>query len=226
MKDLDQLKNKRILLIEDEKVIRENIADTLKFFFKEVYTAEDGLDGLDQYEKYLPDIVMSDLKMPHMDGLELIKLLLERGSSSYMIIVSAHTDTELLLDALHQGVDRYLVKPIDEKKLFESFEAYIDKNLATSIQEVQLNNGLILNLDKSQAQHENKVFNLSRKELLLVKLLLTDQKKAFSYQEIEYHVWGSKSMSLSALRTVVRDLRKKLGSSYINNVSGIGYSFS
>jgi DNA-binding response OmpR family regulator len=225
MKRVAKLKAKSILLIEDETVIRENIAATLRFFFKEVYTAIDGLDGIDKYEAYLPDIVMTDLKMPNMDGLELIETLLERGSNAYMIIVSAHTDTELLLKALHQGVDRYIVKPIDEKKLFESFEAYLDKDEASSLKEIRLRDGLIVNLDKSQIQHDNESFTLSRKELLLLKLLLTNQQKAFTYEEIEYHVWGSKSMSLSALRTVVRDLRKKLGSSYVNNVSGVGYSF-
>ena len=68
MQILDRLKNKTILVVEDEKIIRENIASMLKFFFKEVYTAIDGYDGLDKYENYLPDIIMTDLKMQNMDG--------------------------------------------------------------------------------------------------------------------------------------------------------------
>ncbi|HHS93508.1 MAG TPA: response regulator transcription factor, partial [Campylobacterales bacterium] len=143
----------------------------------------------------------------------------------YMIIVSAHTDTKLLLEALHQGVDRYIVKPMDEHQLFESFDAYLEKREKLSSKEIDLGQGLLLNLDKSQVKKDETSFSLSRKESLLLKLLVSDQHKAFSYAEIEYHVWGSKSMSLSALRTVVRDLRKKLGSNYLNNVSGVGYSF-
>ncbi|MGB1227510.1 MAG: response regulator transcription factor [Poseidonibacter sp.] len=80
MQIVQRLKTKTILLVEDETIIRENIASMLKFFFKDVYTAIDGYDGLDKYEAYLPDIVMTDLKMPNMGGFELleeIKKLLE-----------------------------------------------------------------------------------------------------------------------------------------------------
>lgn len=108
MQRFERLKHKTILLVEDEIIIRQNIASMLKFFFKEVYTAQDGYDGLDQYEAHLPDLIMTDLKMPNMDGFEFIQTLLERGSQAYTIIVSAHTDTELLLQAIHQGVDRYI----------------------------------------------------------------------------------------------------------------------
>ena len=127
MQTLERLKNKTILLVEDEKVIRENIASMLKFFFKEVYVAIDGYDGLDKYENYLPDIIMTDLKMPNMGGFELIKELEKRACSSYTIIVSAHTDTELLLEAINKGVNRYLIKPITEDELFEAFNAYLRK---------------------------------------------------------------------------------------------------
>lgn len=72
MQMFKKLKEKTILLVEDEKVIRENTASILKVFFKEVYTANDGYEGLDKYEEYLPDILMTDLKMPNMSGLGLI----------------------------------------------------------------------------------------------------------------------------------------------------------
>lgn len=225
MAKFKNLKDKTILLVEDEKVIRENIASTLKFFFKEVYVAIDGLDGMDKYEAYLPDIIMTDLKMPNMDGLELITTLFERGSSAYMIIVSAHTDTEFLLSALHQGVNRYIVKPIDENKLFETFDDYLRKTEKNTLIEIESHNGLKVNLDRCQIIKGKEILALSRKESLLLKLLLQDRHKTFTYEAIEYHVWGSKSMSVSALRTVVRDIRKKLGSNYLHNVSRVGYRF-
>lgn len=76
---LDRLKNKTILLVEDERIIRENIASMLSFFFKEVYTAIDGYDGLDKYEIYLPDVVMTDIRMPNMGGFELIEELIKEN---------------------------------------------------------------------------------------------------------------------------------------------------
>ena len=223
MQTLERLKNKTILLVEDEKVIRENIASMLKFFFKEVYVAIDGYDGLDKYENYLPDIIMTDLKMPNMGGFELIKELEKRACSSYTIIVSAHTDTELLLEAINKGVNRYLIKPITEDELFEVFNAYFEKLDKTTPLSVQLESNIYFDLNKNQMIIDNEELHLNKKETQFMKLLCSDINKTFSYEEIEYQVWGSDSMSLSAIRSVVRDLRKKIGQDYIINISGVGY---
>ena len=223
MQTLERLKNKTILLVEDEKVIRENIASMLKFFFKEVYVAIDGYDGLDKYENYLPDIIMTDLKMPNMDGFELIKELEKRACSSYTIIVSAHTDTELLLEAINKGVNRYLIKPITEDELFEAFNAYFEKLDKSIPQSVELESNIYFDLNKNQMIIDNEELHLNKKETQFMKLLCSDINKTFSYEEIEYQVWGSDSMSLSAIRSVVRDLRKKIGQDYIINISGVGY---
>ena len=195
----------------------------LKFFFKEVYVAIDGYDGLDKYENYLPDIIMTDLKMPNMGGFELIKELEKRACSSYTIIVSAHTDTELLLEAINKGVNRYLIKPITEDELFEAFNAYFEKLDKSIPQSVELESNIYFDLNKNQMIIDNEELHLNKKETQFMKLLCSDINKTFSYEEIEYQVWGSDSMSLSAIRSVVRDLRKKIGQDYIINISGLGY---
>lgn len=223
MKQFERLKDKTILLVEDERIIRENIASMLKFFFKEVYTAIDGYDGLDKYENNLPDIIMTDLKMPNMSGFELIEELQQRASKSYTIIVSAHTDTDLLIKAIHNGVDRYLIKPITEDELFETFDSYFKKLDKDFPQSIVLESNLTFDLNKNQIILDEKILHLNKKETLLLKLLCSDTNKTFSYEEIEYQVWGSDTMSLSAIRSVVRDLRKKIGQDYIINISGIGY---
>lgn len=223
MQIVQRLKTKTILLVEDETIIRENIASMLKFFFKDVYTAMDGYDGLDKYEAYLPDIVMTDLKMPNMGGFELLEELKKLSSNSYTIIVSAHTDTDFLIKAIHDGVDRYITKPVTEDELFKAFEAFfkkIDKQLP---QIVLLNESTKIDFDNSELIKNDEVIHLNKKEINLLKLLCKDFKKIISYEEIEHQVWGSKSMSLSAIRSVVRDLRKKLGSEYVVNISGLGY---
>lgn len=223
MKMLEKLKTKTILLVEDEDTIRKNISMTLKYFFKEVYIAEDGYDGLDKYEAHLPDIVMSDLKMPNMNGFELLQELKKRSSNAYTIIVSAHADQEILLQAIHNGVDRYLIKPLTEKELFGAFEAYIKKTEAEVPSIIELSQTVTLDMDKTLVQVNETSFHLNKKEVLLLKLLLLDTQRIFTYEEIENQVWGSKSMSLNALRSVVRDLRKKIGQEFVVNVSKTGY---
>lgn len=220
---IPRLKSKTILLVEDEKVIRENIASMLKFFFKEVYIAIDGYDGIDKYENNLPDIVMTDLKMPNMGGFELISELKNRKSTAFTIIVSAHTDTDLLINAIHNGVDRYIVKPVLEDDLFDTFKAFLEKLDNVMPQVIKLSDKLSIDIDKSEVISNGESIHLNKKENMLLKLLCKDFNKTISYEEIEYQVWGSESMSLSAIRSVVRDLRKKTGQNYIINVSGVGY---
>jgi len=223
MQKFKRLKTKTILLVEDERVIRENIASMLKFFFKEVYTANDGYDGLDKYEEYLPDIVMTDLKMPNMGGFELLDEIIKRSSTSYLMIVSAHTDTDLLIKAIHEGIHRYIVKPVTEDELFAAFEAYFQKIDDISPMNIKIDEILTLDLEKNQALVDSIEVHLNKKETMLLKVLSQNTNKTYTYEEIEYQVWGSKSMSLSAIRSVVRDLRKKIGQDYIVNISGTGY---
>lgn len=222
MQQFEKLKNKTILLVEDERIVRENVASMLKFFFKEVYTAIDGYDGLDKYENYLPDIIMTDLKMPNMGGFELLDELEKRACKSYIIIASAYSDTDFLIKAIHSKVDRYLIKPITQDEFLESFEAYL-KKIEQYPQNVELEPNIFFDLNKNQMILNEQKIHLNKKESLFMKLLCSDINKTFSYEEIEYQVWGASSMSLSAIRSVVRDLRKKIGQDYIVNISGLGY---
>ena len=222
----EQLKQKTILLVEDESIIRNNIASMLRFFFKDVFTAVDGYDGLDKYEKYIPDIIMTDLKMPYFGGFELLNELKKRSSNAYMIVVSAHTDTDLLIKAVNNGIDRYIIKPVTEDQLFDTFEAYL-QNVVKFIPKVsELSPGVFFDLDKREIKIKEKKIHLNNKETLLLKLLIEDRDKTYTYDEIESRVWGNKSMSLSSLRSVVRDIRKKTETNIIKNVSGIGYKYS
>lgn len=223
MKKLQLLKNKTILLVEDEAIIRNNIASMLRFFFKDVFTAVDGYDGLETYEKHLPDIIMTDLKMPFMGGFELLDELKKRSSNSYMIVVSAHTDTELLINAVNNGIDRYITKPVTERQLFDAFEAYINTIEKYSQNFMMLFPGIMFDVAKRQLNIKGSIIHLNNKETLLLKLLIQDRSKIYTYEEIENQVWGEKSMSLASLRSIVRDIRKKTGEIIIKNVSGIGY---
>lgn len=223
MKEFERLKNKTILLVEDERVIRENIASMLKFFFKEVYTACDGYDGLDKYEVNRPDIIMTDLKMPNMTGFELLDELIKRQSTSYLVIVSAHTDTDFLIKAIHNGIDRYIIKPVTEDELFGAFKAYFEKIDNILPQRIEIDKNIVLDLEKNQAMVNSAEVHLNKKETMLLKVLCQNMNKIYSYEEIEYQVWGEKPMSLSAIRSVVRDLRKKIGQEVVVNISGTGY---
>lgn len=218
----ERLKNKTILVVEDEKVIRENLCSMLSIFFKNVYSAIDGEDGLDKYQENLPDIVLTDLKMPHMGGHKMLQEIKKLSPNVYTIIASAHTDTDFLINAIHNDIDRYIIKPVTEDALFESFKAYFEKLDKDTPQLIELDINLKIDLENSKIIKDKEI-RLNKKETLLLKLITKNPEKTYTYEEIENNVWGSDVMTDSAIRSVVRDLRKKLGQNYLVNISGLGY---
>ena len=117
MNDLIKLKNitqnLTILYVEDSNAILKQMSGYLEKLFKKVYIAKDGLEGLERYKQNIPDIVLTDITMPKMDGFDLIKSLQKIDPKIKIIIVSAHCDTENLLDAIHLGVCDFIPKPVD-----------------------------------------------------------------------------------------------------------------
>lgn len=111
-----------LLYVEDDQVIRENMAVFLNRRFKQVWQAENGLEGLELYQERSPDIVMTDIRMPIMDGLAMARAILKRNSKAPVIITSAHSESDCLLEAIELGISHYLLKPLDSGKLEASLQ--------------------------------------------------------------------------------------------------------
>ena len=95
---LKQFENFTILCVEDEDGIRKRLVNTLKYYFKDVFEASNGEDGYDLYCEYKPDIVLSDIEMPHKNGIELIQSIREKDHNTIVIMVTAYSNEEYLLD--------------------------------------------------------------------------------------------------------------------------------
>ena len=130
MKVNDYLKKLNALYVEDEKDIREPFSFLLKKYFKNVYVGKNGKEGLELFEKYNPDIVITDIRMPVMDGIEMSKKIKEINPQALIIVITAFSDTDYLQKAIDIGIDAYLTKPIELDKLFIklNFFANIIKN--------------------------------------------------------------------------------------------------
>ncbi|MEN4046518.1 diguanylate cyclase [Sulfurimonas sp. NWX367] len=107
----------RILYVEDEDDVREGYARALKRISKELYTANNGIVGLECFKKYQPDIVVSDIKMPKMNGLDMIRAIKERDADVKVIFTTAHSESAYLLEAIELQVEGYLLKPVQKKSL-------------------------------------------------------------------------------------------------------------
>lgn len=115
-----------LLYVEDDDVVRENMHDFLNRRFDHLLLAENGAAGLDLYRKNLPDIVMTDIKMPVMDGLEMSRAILEMNDKAAIIVTSAHNEVKFLLSAIELGISHYLIKPLEGNKVDASLRHCIE----------------------------------------------------------------------------------------------------
>ena len=111
-----------ILYVEDEEVTRSAVARMLRRRVLTVYEAENGREGLDLYKQYRPDIVISDIRMPVLDGMEMSKEIKSLDKNSKIILTTAHSDASILINSIEVGIDKYIMKPLDMASLFSSVE--------------------------------------------------------------------------------------------------------
>ncbi len=220
--ELENLKNYTVLYAEDEKGTRENIAELLKMMFGKVFVAENGDDAYELYLKHMPDLVITDIKMPGLDGIELAKEIRKISSSTQIIIISAYTDVDYMLSAVELSLIRYIVKPLTETKLSRALEIFLKNKEKKNIHE--LAEGWIYDEDKHLViDNEGNEYKLTKKENRLLKLLI-EKDRTVDYKEIETYVWGyDNAMSQNALRLLAKNLRKKLPEGLIQNIHAVGY---
>jgi YesN/AraC family two-component response regulator len=115
-----------VLYAEDEEITRTMVSDMLRRKVRELYVAKDGQEGLELFRGKAPDIVVTDIRMPVMDGLRMTREIKALRRSTQIIVTSAHSDTGYLLECIDIGVDRYVMKPISKLKFFNALEVCAD----------------------------------------------------------------------------------------------------
>ena len=152
-----------ILYVEDEEEIREGLSKTLKRRAKEVFVAKDGAQGYEFFLQYKPDIVISDIQMPILNGLDMAKKIKTTDSSTPIIITTAFSDEHYLLKSIEIGVDRYVKKPLDRIKLFDA----IGKLAKNIILEKEIRAKSIL-IDSVLDMSPNYIFILENKQITYI----------------------------------------------------------
>lgn len=212
----------KILYIEDEEFIRENAVEYLEFYCDNVYEAVDGIDGYEKYKEIKPHIIICDIMMPNLNGLELIEKIRAEDKTTQVIVATARVDTEFLLKAVELRLVKYLTKPITEKKLIPVLEE--------AIKFIEEENTTILNLEENTKYdllnntliQNDTIVKLTKKELLFLEICAKNHKRAVTYEELENYVWEG-YMTPDAKRSLVKEIRRKLPKDALENISGIGY---
>lgn len=218
-----KLSNLTLLYVEDEALIRQNAVEYLSRYFQTVYEAKDGLEGLSLYSNHKPDIIISDIKMPKLNGLDFASKIREEDRETPIILATAHTETEYLLKAVELQLIKYIVKPITSEKLNEALGMACQIMDNTAQDNIQLSANTLYDMLNKTLLIDNNIINLTHNEKQLFHLLITNHQRAITYEEIESLIWAYEGMSMDALRSLMRGLRKKLQKDFIENISGIGY---
>lgn len=215
---LNQLKKYTILCVEDEDGIRKRLVNTLKYYFDDVLEASNGEDGYDLYLEYKPDIVISDIEMPYKNGIELIQLIRKNDLNTIIIMVTAYSNEEYLLDLINLNVNHYILKPINSDNLLtgiiKGLGDKLTKNIFFSID-------CYFDIQQYKLFYNNEEIILRKREIEF--LILLHDNKILNYEQIEEYIWKDKSMSMSALKTFIKELRQKLPLELIQNVPQTGY---
>ncbi len=221
---MDNLKNLTVLYVEDDNEVRENIATSLAYFVKSVDSASNGDEAYELYKNISPDIIITDIDMPGMNGLELAARVRENDSFIPIVVTTAYTTEEFLLDAVSLHLERYLVKPVTLAKLKESLESCYNKLKELNRISINFSTGYSYNLTSHIMEDKNGEFvALQNKEKLLLELLIKNISEITYYSEIEDEVWKDEELNRGTLKALVVKLRKKLGKDSIVNENELGY---
>ena len=213
--------NLTLLYVEDDEIIRQNAVEYLSSYFKEVFQAQDGEMALKIYREKKPDIIITDIEMPRLSGLDMAKKIRKNDKSTPIIVATAFTDTSYLLRAVELQLIKYLTKPISSKKLKEALSLVAEHLNLNSI--VSLNQVTQYDKFNKILVVDEKIIKLTKKELQLLDLLAKNHHRVVNYEEIETTLWYDDVMSKDALRALIRTLRIKLKGEYVENISGFGY---
>jgi len=220
---LEKLKTLTILYAEDEEGIKQKISNSLSYYAKEVRTAKNGEIALKLYEDEKPDMIFTDIMMPKMDGIELVKAIREQDSQTPIVMVTAYTDKDYLLSLVDLHVEHYIIKPMNLKDLKIALEKcllVISKNHSI-VKKLPLDYSY--DFDNKILTCKDEEIKLTKKEVLFFELLIQNSHRVVTYEEFQNHIWTDEYMSDDALKSVVKKIRYKFPKDYIKNLSGIGY---
>lgn len=221
------MKSKKILLIDDEHDILEILSYNLEKEGYLVYTADNGVDGVEIAKKIVPDLVLLDVMMPQKDGIETCKELrsIDKLDNTLIVLLSARAEEFSQLAGYEAGANDYVVKVIKPKVLISKINALLQlANKAEQSAQILQIGSLSIDKDSFQVVKDGKSFVLPRKEFDLLYLLASNVEKVFKREEILEKVWGNDVVV--GERTIdvhIRRLREKLGDHSIQTLKGVGY---
>ncbi|EKO0376734.1 response regulator transcription factor [Campylobacter jejuni] len=214
-----------ILVVEDEVKARESMINILSERFSKVIGAQNGDEGLKKFKKFKPDLVITDIAMPIMDGLDMAREIKEISDDVPIVVLSAYSEKERLLRSIDIGIDKYLIKPVDIEELFKVLDYLIGEKIEANML-VKISEEYQFNKTKRTLIYSGGEIVLTKKELAFISLLLKQPGAFVLHEDIKKNVWIGEHVSDTAVRTFIKRVRDKVGEDFIKNVPSLGYKIN
>jgi len=223
-------KGQKILIVDDEQDILELIRHTLNKDGFEVHVAVNGQQAIEKAKKLLPDLILMDVMMPVMDGMEACRLIKDDATIKDIPIVflTARSEEFAELAGFEAGADDYIAKPIRSRVLLSRIKAILRRQGNSTEEEIFKINfeDLVIDRERFLVEYLGKSLQFPRKEFELLSFLASKPGRVFSRDEILENVWGNEVLVVDRTIDVhVRKIREKLDDKFIFTVKGVGYKF-
>jgi len=222
--------SQKVLVVDDEEPILELLKYNLEKQGYDVRTATDGQIAVDTAKKFHPDLVLLDIMMPRMDGVEACRQMrsMPELQNTFIVFLTARSEEYSEVAGFDVGADDYITKPIKPRALMSRISALFRRDSKKKGASNQIKIGdLVIDRTSYTIKVNGKEISLPKKEFELLFFLAQSPNKVFSRDDLLQNIWGSDVYVLA--RTVdvhIRKVREKIGDDYITTVKGVGYKFN
>lgn len=216
----------KLLYAEDEEDLRVVYTEIFKRSFKYLYVAKDGEEALELYRSFKPDIIISDITMPKLNGIDLIKHIRNDDQETQIILLTAHDSKDYLLKAIPLNLYDYLIKPIDTRALNKLLNKCIEKLKYQKSKQIQINDHYSYSMETKELCEDGVHIKLSKNEVKLIELFIGNLQKVYTTEELFDFVWDDYEYSMSKLRSLINRFNGKLQYKLIESIYGVGYKIS
>jgi len=226
---MDNLKGHTILLVDDEPDILEFLSYNLKKEGFKVFSANNGEEGVKMVQQLSPSLILMDVMMPKMDGIEACQIIRKDLNITQPIIafLTSRAEDYAQIAGFEAGADDYITKPIRPRLLISKIESLLRRIDQKKLDGAPTINKLVIDREKFVIELNGNEILLPKKEFELLELLASRPGKVYNRDQILSIVWGNDTVV--GERTIdvhIRKLREKLGDDYIRTVKGVGYTFN
>jgi two-component system, OmpR family, response regulator MprA len=217
----------RVLVVEDDTEIAHVLQRSLRLDGYEVKLAADGVQALDEAHAFLPDLIVLDLGLPRLDGIDVARRLREDGDDVPILMLTARDALESRVEGLDVGADDYLVKPFERQELLARLRALLRRRPPRGMAPLRVGD-LMLNPDTHEVTRSERQIDLTQREFELLEYLMRNERLVISRQKLLDEVWGYDPFSITnTIEVFVSNLRRKLEAGgeprLLHTVRGAGY---